>query len=81
MKNSNVRLTGREVRERELAQYMADMLLEMRNLAKGAGFSTLLSLLEISYCEAFALANKVEIPEGEAEKLKELSRASFRVAS
>ncbi len=81
MKNSNLRLTEREIRERELSQYMADMLLEMRNLAKGAGFTTLLSLLEISYCEAFAIANKVEVPEGEAEKLKELSRASIRIAS
>ena len=40
-----------------------------------------MSLLEISYCEAFAIANKVEVPEGEAEKLKELSRASIRIAS
>jgi hypothetical protein len=81
MKNPTGKLSAKEVRERELAQYMADMLLEMRNLAKGAGFTTLLSLLEISYCEAFAIANKVEVPEGELQRLRELSAASVRAAS
>lgn len=73
MINLPAKLSAKEVRERELAQYMADMLLEMRNLAKGAGFTTLLSLLEISYCEAFAIANKVEVPEGELQRLREMS--------
>jgi hypothetical protein len=81
MKNPGLKMSAKEVRERELAQYMADMLLEMRNLAKGAGFNTLLSLLEISYCEAFAIANKVEVPEGELQKLRELSAVSTRAAS
>jgi hypothetical protein len=80
MQKNGLRLSAKELRERELAQYMADMLLEMRNLAKGAGFNTLLSLLEISYCEAFALANKVEVPEGEIQRLRELSAASGRAA-
>lgn len=73
MINLPAKLSAKQVRERELAQYMADMLLEMRNLAKGAGFTTLLSLLEISYCEAFAIANKVEVPEGELQRLREMS--------
>lgn len=77
--NNPIGKTGaKELRERELAQYMADMLLDMRNLAKGAKFDTLLSLLEISYCEAFALANKVEVPSGEMEKLRRLSAAGGR---
>jgi hypothetical protein len=65
----------KEIRERELAQYIADMLLEMRNMAKSAGLPTLLGLLEVTYCEAFSIANKVELPAGEMEKLKHLVRA------
>ena len=67
-------LTAKELRERELANYMADMLLEMRNMAKNNGFTTLLSLLEISYCEAFSIANRVEVPQGEQDKLNEIGR-------
>ena len=36
--------TAVEISKRETAQYMADMLLEMRNMAKAAGFVTLISL-------------------------------------
>lgn len=61
--------------EIEMAQYIADMLLELRNMAKSAGLPTLLGLLELSFCEAFSIANRVEIPPGEIEKLKRLSRA------
>jgi hypothetical protein len=50
------------------------MLLELRKMAKAAGLKTLLGLLEISFCEAFSIANKVEIPPGEIEKLKRLAR-------
>jgi hypothetical protein len=67
-----------EVKKRELAQYMADMLLEMRNMARTAGFTTLTSLFELSFCEAFTIANRVELPEGEVERITELSRASRR---
>jgi hypothetical protein len=70
------RSNQKEIRERELAQYIADMLLEMRNMAKSAGLPTLLGLLEITYCEAFSIANKVELPEGEVEKLMQLAKAS-----
>ena len=59
----------------EMAQYIADMLLEMRNMAKSAGLITLLGLLELSFCEAFSIANKVKIPDGEIEKLKRLAQA------
>lgn len=55
---------------------MADMLLEMRNLAKNNNFDTLLSLLEISYCEAFAIANKVEVPDGELDRLNDMGRVA-----
>lgn len=74
MIKSATRLSAKELKERELANYMADMLLEMRNLAKNNGFDTLLSFLEIAYCEAFAVANKVEVPAGEMDRLANMSK-------
>ena len=53
---------AKDAKDQELAQYIADMLLELRKMAKAAGLKTLLGLLEISFCEAFSIANKVEIP-------------------
>ena len=67
---------AKDTQDRELAQYIADMLLELRNMAKAAGLNTLLDLLEITFCEAFSIANKVEIPPGEIEKLKRLARGA-----
>jgi hypothetical protein len=62
-------------RQQEIAQYIADLLLELRNMARKAGFPTLLGLLELSFCEAFSIANKVEIPEAELEKLRRFIKA------
>jgi hypothetical protein len=75
MNNINDKAAEKEAREREMAQYITDMLLELRNMAKSAGLPTLLGLLELSFCEAFSIANKVKIPDGEIEKLKRLVRA------
>jgi hypothetical protein len=61
---------------KDTAQYIADMVLELRNLAKGAGLLTLQGLLEVSFYEAFSAANHVEVPEHEIEHLRELSKAS-----
>lgn len=61
---------------RETAQYIADMVLELRNMAKSLGMKTLQGLLEVSFYEAFSVANKIIILEGEIEHLRELSRAS-----
>ena len=66
----------KDAQQLELAQYIADMLLELRNMARAAGLETLLGLLEITFYEAYAIANKVEIPPGEVEKLKRLARAA-----
>jgi hypothetical protein len=57
------------------------MLLEMRNMAKSAGLQTLLGLLEVTYCEAFSIANRVDLPEGELEKLRQLIRAGQQNAN
>ena len=52
------------------------MVLELRNMAKTAEMKTLQGFLEVSFYEAFSVANKVEVPEGEIEHLRELSMAS-----
>jgi hypothetical protein len=67
------------LRDRELASYIADMVLELRNLAKGGEMSTLQGLLEITYYEAYAVAHKVDVPEGEEERLYDLGADARRV--
>jgi hypothetical protein len=76
MNDSTGKVSITDAQAIEMAQYIADMLLELRNMARSAGLPTLLGLLELSFYEAFSIANKVEIPAGEIEKLKRLSRAS-----
>ena len=75
MNDTDGKKSAKSSQELEIAQYISDMLLQMRDMAKSAGLTTLLGLLELSFCEAFSIANKVEIPPGEIEKLKRLARA------
>lgn len=56
----------------ETAQYIADMLLELRKLAKASELKNLQGLLELCYYEAFGAAHKAVIPEGEAERLEQM---------
>jgi hypothetical protein len=68
-------LKGRRIdprRETDSSQYIADMILELRNLANAADFKVLAELLEISYYEAFNCANKIVVPPGEEQLLHEL---------
>ena len=58
--------------DRDTASYIADMILELRNLAKGKHMTTLQGLLEISYYEAYSVANQIEIPANEEQHLEEL---------
>jgi hypothetical protein len=67
---------SKEAHQQETAQYIADMLLELRNMAKSSRLPTLIGLLELSFCEAYSIANKVPIPDGELEKLKLLAKAA-----
>lgn len=62
----------RKTRETQTASYIADMVLELRNLAKASQFKVLAELLEITYYEAFSCANHIEIPPGEAEHVYQL---------
>ncbi len=74
--NETKNTAKKDQRDREIAQYVAGMVLELRNLANSGGLKTLMGLLEITYCEAFSVANRVIIPEGELEKLREIIRSA-----
>ena len=56
------------------AQYIADMLLELRNLAKAANQKSLQALLELSYYEAYTVANPVQVPHDELQRLEDMAR-------
>lgn len=75
-----VEAAGSEVRsfpdrQRDTAEYLADMILELRNLARSVQLYTVMVPLEYAYYEAFGVANRVEVPPGEAERIKRLSQA------
>jgi hypothetical protein len=62
----------------ETAHYIADMILELRNLAKKTGLTTLQGLLEISFYEASSAANPAQVPAGELQHLEALGADARR---
>jgi hypothetical protein len=64
-----------ETRQRDTAQYVADMILELRNMAKSAHLFQVMVPLEYAYYEAFSVANRVATPEAEVERLHQLTKA------
>ncbi|MFN4143181.1 hypothetical protein [Aestuariivirga sp.] len=63
-------------RKRETAEYLADMILELRNLARSNQLFTVMVPLEYAYYEAFGVANRVEVPQSEIDRIRTLSKAS-----
>ena len=63
-------------RQRDTAEYISEMILELRNLARANQLYTVMVPLEYAYYEAFGVANRVEIPPDEIERIKELSKVS-----
>jgi hypothetical protein len=61
-------------RQRDAAEYISEMILELRNLARVHQLYTVMVPLEYAYYEAFSVANRVEVPEGEVERIKELGK-------
>lgn len=61
-------------RQQAIAQYISDMILELRNMAKSANLVKVLVPLEFAYYEAFSEANRVVVPEAERQRLERLSR-------
>jgi hypothetical protein len=66
-------------RQRETAEYLADMILELRNLARSVELHTVMVPLEFAYYEAFGVAHRVEVPPSEVERIRELSKASLKL--
>jgi hypothetical protein len=64
--------------DRDLANYIADMILELRNLAKGGHMTTLQGLLEISYYEAFSVAHKIQIPAQDLQHMHDIGEDARR---
>jgi hypothetical protein len=65
---------------KEVAQYTADILLELRQLAKSSNLGTLQGLIEICYYEAFSEANQPVISAEERSRLDALERGQAAVA-
>ena len=65
--------------KRETAQYVADMILELRNMAKAAQLYTITVPLEYAYYEAFSVANRVAVPVAEIERLRTLSQVTKEI--
>jgi hypothetical protein len=73
--------TRQKPSRQQTARYLADMLMEMRQLANRQEFKTLQGLLEIAYYEAFAVANPVKLPPGETEALRNLEADARKFAA
>jgi hypothetical protein len=65
-----------ELRQRDTAQYISDMVLELRNMAKSVRLFQVMVPLEYAYYEAFSVANKVKVPREEIDRLKSLADAA-----
>jgi hypothetical protein len=65
--------------QQETAQYVADMILELRNMAKAARLYTITVPLEYAYYEAFSVANRVAVPVAEIERLRTLSQVTKEI--
>jgi hypothetical protein len=63
-------------RQRDVAEYLSDMILELRNLARSVQLHTVMVPLEFAYYEAFGTAHKVEVSPAELERIKSLSQAA-----
>jgi hypothetical protein len=62
--------------QQDTAQYVADMILELRNMARAARLFTVMAPLEYAYYEAFSRANRVNVPAEEIERLRLLADAA-----
>lgn len=73
--------TSNADRRKETAQYLSDMILELRTMAKSAQLYHVMVPLEYAYYEAFSVANRVDVPQEEAARIKELSALAEQIDS
>ena len=65
-----------ETQQVETAQYVADMILELRNMVKAAKLHNVMAPLEYAYYEAFSVANQVDVPQDEIDRIRSLTKAA-----
>lgn len=63
-------------RQRDTAEYISEMILELRNLARSLELHTVMVPLEFAYYEAFGIAHRVEVPPVERERIKTLAKTA-----
>ena len=66
-------------RQRETAQYLSDMILELRNLARTVQLHEVMVPLEFAYYEAFGLACRVEISSEDMQRIEEIAKSADRM--
>ncbi len=66
--------SGSPMNQRQTAEYLVDIILELRNLARTAKLYTVMVPLEYAYYEAFGVAHRVEVPPEEVERIKALTK-------
>lgn len=66
---------GPNRQQRESAEYICDMLLQLRNIAKAAKLSHVMGPLEYTYYEAFSVANYSKPPKDQVDWVKALEKA------
>lgn len=64
-----------EMNRRDVADYIADMTLELSRMAQSAGLTTVMVPLEFAYYEAFSAAHKVEVHAEELNYIRHLEDA------
>ena len=67
------------VRQRETAEYLSDMILELRNLARTVELHAVMVPLEFAYYEAFGHAHQVDVPSDEISRIEEISKSAERL--
>jgi hypothetical protein len=67
--------------QRQVAEYICEMILELRTMAKASRLYKTMVPLEFAYYEAFAVAHAVEVPPEEAERLNRLGQQAMALES
>jgi len=67
--------------QRQVAEYICEMILELRSMAKATRLHKIMVPLEFAYYEAFAVAHAVEVPPEEDERLDRLEREAKALES
>ena len=56
--------------DEDAALYITDLVLELRNLAKGLGLRPVQAFLELAFYEAYVAAHQTRVPDGEIDRLR-----------